>query len=206
MGKVVEKINNYNNHPKNKYKITVYDQSKYYVEIGTSWLYSTSSAVYLSLLNKTNSEQPTSNFEEIRENLRNIIYHKKDRGARITDCLNAIREYNLSCRRVRGREAREGLNKGRVCLCNFWLSGKEWNNFEHFFISEPTGILSRQKIEESINQSITIIGGGHAVVLVDEGDNYLEFMNSWGRNWADNGFFKIKDSSVLNDLTFYEIY
>lgn len=31
-------------------------------------------------------------------------------------------------------------------------------------------------------------------------------MNSWGQNFADGGFFRVKDSNVLNDMTFFDVY
>ena len=34
----------------------------------------------------------------------------------------------------------------------------------------------------------------------------LTFMNSWGSNWADGGFFRVKDQSVLNKTEFYDVY
>ena len=31
-------------------------------------------------------------------------------------------------------------------------------------------------------------------------------MNSWGDKFADGGFFRIKDSDVLNNMTFFDVY
>ena len=31
-------------------------------------------------------------------------------------------------------------------------------------------------------------------------------MNSWGQGFADGGFFRVKDQSVLNDTKFYDVY
>ena len=47
---------------------------------------------------------------------------------------------------------------------------------------------------------------GHAVVLIKAYPNCLKFANSWGSSFGDEGFFKIKDSSVLSDMTFFDIY
>ena len=35
---------------------------------------------------------------------------------------------------------------------------------------------------------------------------FLVFMNSWGQDWADGGFFQVKDAQVLQDMTFFEIF
>ena len=47
---------------------------------------------------------------------------------------------------------------------------------------------------------------GHAVVLIRCDPKCLTFMNSWGQNFADGGFFRIKDSAVLNNMTFFDVY
>lgn len=48
--------------------------------------------------------------------------------------------------------------------------------------------------------------GGHAVVLIRCDPDCLTFMNSWGQQFADGGFFRVKDQTVLNATTFYDIY
>ena len=47
---------------------------------------------------------------------------------------------------------------------------------------------------------------GHAVVLINFEPDCLTFMNSWGTDFADGGFFRIKDQSVLHDFNFYDVY
>ena len=34
----------------------------------------------------------------------------------------------------------------------------------------------------------------------------LTFMNSWGKEFADGGFFRVKDENVLNTTRFFDIY
>ena len=34
----------------------------------------------------------------------------------------------------------------------------------------------------------------------------LVFMNSWGQDWADGGFFRVKDSQTLNGISFFDVY
>ena len=47
---------------------------------------------------------------------------------------------------------------------------------------------------------------GHAVVLIRCSPDRLVFMNSWGQGWADGGFFSVKDSEVLNNVKFFDVY
>ena len=57
--------------------------------------------------------------------------------------------------------------------------------------------------EKNNNEKNTIFG--HAVVLTHISRNYLKFLNSWGNDFADNGYFKIEKASVLN-VKFYDIF
>ena len=48
--------------------------------------------------------------------------------------------------------------------------------------------------------------GGHAVTLIGIDEcGALKFINSWGADWGDKGFFRLKDGKVLN-MTFYDVY
>ena len=47
---------------------------------------------------------------------------------------------------------------------------------------------------------------GHAVVLIRCDPKCLTFMNSWGTGFADKGFFRVEDSSVLRKMQFYDVY
>lgn len=44
------------------------------------------------------------------------------------------------------------------------------------------------------------------MVLIGCDPNCLTFINSWGQEFADGGFFRVKDQSVLNDTKFYDVY
>ena len=50
------------------------------------------------------------------------------------------------------------------------------------------------------------IVGGHAVVLIRCHPNCLVFMNSWGQEFADGGFFQVQDEKVLHNMEFFDIY
>ena len=49
-------------------------------------------------------------------------------------------------------------------------------------------------------------GSGHAVVLINDDNGRLEFLNSWGPEFANNGFFCVKDEKVLENLKLYDVY
>ncbi|KAH3791247.1 hypothetical protein DPMN_144730 [Dreissena polymorpha] len=46
---------------------------------------------------------------------------------------------------------------------------------------------------------------GHAVVLTSYTNKCLVLMNSWGTDWADNGFFRVESADVLG-LEFMDVY
>ena len=47
---------------------------------------------------------------------------------------------------------------------------------------------------------------GHAVVLMRYDRDYLTFMNSYGTEFADGGFFRVENEMVLNKTQFYDVY
>lgn len=48
--------------------------------------------------------------------------------------------------------------------------------------------------------------GSHAVVLIRCTPKYLEFMNSWGEGFGDNGRFKVQNAHVLDEMKFYDVF
>ena len=95
--------------------------------------------------------------------------------------------------------------KGRPCLCNFYLNEKKWQNFFEFFENNPKGILTNQIINKPVN-NIEDKPGYHAVVLVEIEENCLKFLNSWGKGFGDNGYFRIENENVLDYIKFMDIF
>ena len=48
--------------------------------------------------------------------------------------------------------------------------------------------------------------GGHAVVLMRCSPIGLTFMNSWGKEFANGGFFNVQKEEVLHNMKFYDVY
>ena len=112
------------------------------------------------------------------------------------------KQYKLELNEVDEIGARKAVMNTRMCVARFGLTKKQWKKFDDFYKKEPKGILKkeiigiRQKDEKLL---------GHAVVLTQIFKDHLYFLNSFGPNWGDNGFFRVENAEVLN-AKFIEIY
>lgn len=143
-------------------------------------------------------------FEELRKEL---IDKYGVNGANTFEILtnsNFLKKYKLHSKEVNENDARRAIIRSRPCVAKFHLEGYQWGNFSKFFRENPKGILTKSIINQK-NFYINEEAGGHAVVLVKISKNYLTLLNSWGSNWADNGYFKIENADVLN-MKFCDIF
>ena len=112
------------------------------------------------------------------------------------------KQFKLELNEVDEIGARKAVMNTRMCVARFGLTKKQWKKFDDFYKKEPKGILKkeiigiRQKDEKLL---------GHAVVLTQIFKDHLYFLNSYGPNWGDNGFFRVENAEVLN-AKFIEIY
>jgi len=76
---------------------------------------------------------------------------------------------------------------------------KVTGNFESFFTATPKGIMTMQSWDTPT------ITGGHAVSIVgwgvDGANKYWLVRNSWGRSWADSGFFRVEIGGGMSSIT-----
>ena len=126
---------------------------------------------------------------------------------------NILPKYNLFYEKVEDENIlKDNLKKGIKCLFNFGLSNKEWKNFSNYFkddtINQEEKLLTKEILEKPIDniENPDEKGDRHSVVLIDidEDDNYI-FMNSWGKDWGNNGLFKAK-KDCLRNFEIYAIY
>lgn len=139
--------------------------------------------------------------------LEQIVKKFGDKGASTENVLaEYCSKYRLHCKKVDENGAREAINARRPVVARFSLYPDEWVKFGSFYESNKSGILERTHVLTDVPDHSTQKLEGHAVVLTRCEPNALFFMNSWGVNWADGGFFKIKDESVLRNISFYDVY
>ena len=148
--------------------------------------------------------RPKLNFQVV---LKMIIDKYGYDGSNVQKVLdNVLNDYKLHYKYLGtdGNEARKAVMKTRPCVAKFHLSGQQWGNFCKFYRNNPTGILTKEILNEN-NYYPDEEPGGHAVVLTHICKDYLTFLNSWGNTWTDKGYFKVKSADVLG-ASFYDVF
>lgn len=131
--------------------------------------------------------------------------------------------YDLEFRQVNELNARKALNERRPVVARFQVrKALEWANFCHFYENDDNRkALPRERRPVRILDTSTLQSGGggselrsgrdrneliaHSVVLVRCNANSLTFLNSWGQEWGDDGFFSIANADVLN-VEFFDVF
>ncbi len=135
-----------------------------------------------------------------------MIQTHQDKGVKnreIPDVLSRLcGRYRLKSSKVTEEEAKKAVVEKHPVLAIFGLRARQWKRFGQFYEYHPTSVLKKEDLGIS---SPTQELEGHAVVLTSFGVDHLRFMNSWGTNWADNGFFRVQ-SHVFPVLEYYDIH
>lgn len=132
-------------------------------------------------------------------------------GTCMTNTLKVLEKicpkYRLECHAINLEDAIKAIAlKRRPVVATFRLTGAEWKTFSHFFSENPTGILTKSEIditERHHSEECQLIG--HAVVLCSYNSYGFRFMNSWGDEWGDMGFFRVQSADILN-MKFIDVY
>jgi hypothetical protein len=152
--------------------------------------------------------------KEIRDRIL-ALFPPGDSGQITERVLNAAtRWYPPLCFcKVNEEGARQAVLRRRPVLTTFHLSHSGWDTFSRHFTDAATcnSVLTRNDMKP---HGSLPDGGGHAVILVSCDPRSLTFLNSWGRQWGNNGSFSVEDHTVLelNSVTettkvcFYDVY
>ncbi|XP_052084210.1 uncharacterized protein LOC127721490 [Mytilus californianus] len=147
----------------------------------------------------------TGGYPEFEDILKLLIDKYGEHGANTLTVLTDIcPSYRLHCQSVKADEAIDAISKGRSLVARYSLTDVEWNIFCDFFKNNPKGILTKNEldIDKRIPGSET---EGHAVVLTSFNSDCFRFMNSWGEEWGDLGFCRVKNEKVLG-MEFIDVY
>ena len=100
------------------------------------------------------------------------------------------------------------LMRGRPLVLTFDLYAKQWANFDIFFAQNKKGVLTKELINKDIPYNLykDETDGGHAVILIEYNEDGYVCLNSWGKNFGDNGKFRIKNFDVLENSHIFDVY
>jgi hypothetical protein len=167
---------------------------------GTCYANAVAAVLHLAMNRIEGREGGVPEFFKLREELIKVY---GERGANTAYLLNKwTPKYRLKYGMVDELGARQAINARRPVVAIFSLYEQQWTAFSKFYKDNPQGILERKDL--GTHRSLTDLCG-HAVVLIKCDPKSLTFMNSWGTAFADGGFFKVRNQSVL-DLEFYDVY
>ena len=168
---------------------------------GTCYANASAAVMHLAMKRIIGRDGGYPDFFDLRARL---IAKYGEHGASTKDVLKEICPvYRLQCQTVNAIGAMKAICAKRPVVVRFHLTGAQWDQFEKFYQENPRGILTRSYLDSKYHS--TSAPGGHAVVLTSYDADSLRLMNSWGDQWADQGFFRVKNSDVLG-LEFFDVF
>ena len=168
---------------------------------GTCYANASAAVMHLAMQRIIGRDGGYPDFFELREKL--IAKYGRE-GASTKEVLKEIcPEYRLQCQTVDAIGAMKAISAKRPVVVTFHLTGAQWDQFGKFYDENPRGILTRSYLDSK--HVSTSDAGGHAVVLTSYDADSLRLMNSWGDDWADQGFFRVQNSDVLG-LEFFDVF
>ncbi|XP_015778868.1 PREDICTED: uncharacterized protein LOC107356762 isoform X1 [Acropora digitifera] len=168
---------------------------------GTSYANASAAVMHLAMKRIIGRDGGYPDFFELREKL---IAKCGREGASTKEVLKEMcPEYRLQCQTVDATGAMKAISAKRPVVATFHLTGAQWDQFDKFYKENPRGILTRSYLDSKRYSESE--PGGHAVVLTSYDADSLRLMNSWGDDWADQGFFRVQNSDVLG-LKFVDVF
>ncbi|XP_074658688.1 uncharacterized protein LOC141911598 [Tubulanus polymorphus] len=168
---------------------------------GTCYANAVAVVLYLAMKRIVGRTDGYPNFFDLRAKIIDIYGMH---GANTRNVLDMIcPEYRLHHKPVEIKGALVAISKKRPVVARFRLTDDEWRSFSLFFRQNPRGILSERDLK--CHRPTTDKLFGHAVVLTSYNSECLRFMNSWGTDWADSGYFKVANARVI-DFEFFDVY
>ena len=170
----------------------------------TCYAFASATVLHLAMERIHGRQGGYPSFEALKDEM--ISEHGKSRADTGEVLEKICPKYRLRCRKVCMKRAKEAIVNKRPVVATFRLTDEEWDAFENFYEDNPTGILTQDELD--VRKRPRKPGTkGHAVVLTSYNSKCLTFMNSWGEDWGEKGFFKVQNAEVLGDqLKFFDVY
>lgn len=135
----------------------------------------------------------------------NIILHNIIRcyWTKSASTLNVLKHV---CRSTLRKPCKQ-LQKKQPVVATYRLTDDQRQIFSDFFYYNKKGILSKEEIHiTKRSKEITPADlSGHVVVLTSFNADCLRLMSSLGDEWANGGFFRVKNAEVLN-MQFIDVF
>ena len=144
-------------------------------------------------------------FEELKDKF--ISQFGKPTGIRAVLEKNCS-DYRLRYRKATIQDAKKAISEKRPVIARFKLPKEKMRALKEYpwkWDGSSTGILTKRNLDFPTRPSRSK-DPGHAVVLTSYNSKSLTFMNSWGANWADGGFFSVENTEVFERMKFYDVY
>ena len=169
---------------------------------GTCYANASAAVLHLAMKRIIGRDGGYPDFFELR---RELIAKYGKRGASTKRVLEEVcPKYRLKCKEVNAIDAMKAISAKQPVVARFFLSGAQWDQFYKFYAVNPKGVLTRSYLDSKHHS--TSNPGGHAVVLTSYDADSLRLMNSWGDDWADNGFFRVQNTNVLPGLKLFDVF
>ena len=171
---------------------------------GTCYANASAAVLHMAMRRILGREGRYPDFHELREEM--IKEYGCDGANTKNVLIKMCKKYRLHSEEVKSKEAMEAAVQKRPVVAIYDLTDDEWQIFANFYKKNPAGILTQKELD--FNQRPTNPPPeteGHAVVLTSHNSKCLTFMNSWGQNWGDNGFFRVQNAEVL-DMKFFDVF
>ena len=176
--------------------------------LGECWVYSLSLLICMA-----NARKFGRKIEDFNSIYNYIIEKYNKNGKTFEEMVVIMNEvlgmYNLKYEIINDEYIlKDYIKRGIKCLATLNLNKLEWYNFSNFSNDFKEGkVLTKELLQQQniINIQDPNQTDGHSVILsdIDEEDNYI-LINSWGKDWGNNGTFKIKKECL--ESKFFAVY
>ncbi|KRW99187.1 hypothetical protein PPERSA_07430 [Pseudocohnilembus persalinus] len=158
--------------------------------------------IHLAMSTFYHREGDFPSYEKIREQIKEEYKSEINQPHTYTIIYKYAQQFRLYSRRISEKEAKFQILGQKPVLARLSLDIQQWEIFQEYFKHNPKGTLNRRNFLPNCGMGSHI---GLTVNLVGFDTNSLIFFNQWGKNWGDNGFFRLQQEGNLV-IEFYELY